>query len=88
MPFLTLFNAIHSSSKHFLKSSETYRPAPLKPNIGFSSKGSKNLPPIRFAYSFDLKSDILTITGFGEKAAVIVEMPSDNLSIKKLTGSS
>ena len=29
---------------------------------------------MRFAYSFDLKSESRTITGFGAKAAVIVAM--------------
>jgi hypothetical protein len=33
-------------------------------------------PPIRLAYSFDLKSDRRTITGSGAKAAAMVAMPS------------
>ena len=36
----------------------------------------QRVPPSRFAYSFDLKSDSRTITGCGATEAVIVAMPS------------
>ena len=38
------------------------------------------LPPIRFAYSFDLKSERRTITGSGANDAAICAMPSTSLS--------
>ena len=38
---------------------------------------------MRLAYSFDLKSDNLTMTGFGEKDAAIVAIPSESFSMKK-----
>ena len=75
----TYLMARHSSSKQGLKLSAKYRDAPLKPSIGFSSSGSKRSPPTMFEYSFDLKSESLTITGFGAKAAASVAMPSASL---------
>jgi len=38
-------------------------------------------------YSFDLKSDKRTITGFGQKAAAMVATPSVSFSTKKARGS-
>ncbi len=73
---LAIFTPSHSSSKHFLKVLFIYRDAPLNPIIGFSSFGSYKLPPNKFAYSLDLKSDSLTITGFGEKATPSKDIPS------------
>jgi type IV pilus assembly protein PilM len=45
-----------------------------------ASCGSYCRPPIRLAYSFDLKSDRRTITGSGANAAAIVLTPSHSLS--------
>ena len=74
--FLTFFIALHSSSKHSLKSVEMYLEAPLNPIIGFSSFGSYSSPANKFEYSLDLKSDMRMITGDSEKLAAIVEIPS------------
>ena len=43
-------------------------------------------PPIRLAYSLDLKSDRRTITGSGAKAAAIVAMPSAELARRSRAG--
>ena len=42
---------------------------------------------MRCAYSFDLKSDSLTMTGFGENAAAILAIPSLSFATKNSTGS-
>src|SRR5690606_26764504 len=50
--------------------------------MGFSSSGSYRRPPIRLAYSLDLKSDRRTMTFFGQKAAARVLTPSQLLDVE------
>ena len=84
----TRFSARHSRSKHGRNEVETYREAPRKPSIGFSSCGSYCWPPMRFAYSLVLKSERRTMTGLGAKAAAMQAMPSASRPTKNSSGSS
>jgi len=60
--------------------------APRKPSIEFSSSGSYKSPPSSLKYSLDLKSERRTMTGFGQKAAAMVDTPSTSFSTKNSFG--
>jgi hypothetical protein len=66
MSSLTYFNASHSMSNAGRNDSDTYRDAPTETDHRVFFVRLKGFaPPMRFAYSLVLKSDIRTITSWG-----------------------